>query len=76
MTDPVKKYIHLLTDFTLKEDEEVDRMTPEERSIYRQGLKDYRDLSNMIRTAYEDGYKKGIKKGIEEVQRKQTDLPD
>lgn len=58
---------------------EIAKYTPTERAIYQSSLKDYRDIRNILYTAYSDGYKKGIeqsikKQGIEQGKESATFL--
>ena len=42
---------------------ELAAYTPEERWQYEQSLKHYRDMRNVVTTAYDDGEKVGVVKG-------------
>lgn len=45
---------------------EIAKFTEEERDAYEESLKQYRDIKNVVDTAYEEGIKEGIEKGKEE----------
>jgi len=56
----------------------ITRFKPEERIAYESSLKYYRDLTNVIDTAWGDGKEEGRKEGKEEMVRNmlQAGLPD
>jgi predicted transposase/invertase (TIGR01784 family) len=45
---------------------EVGKLPPGEKQRYEQSLKYYRDLNNVIDTAFDEGEQKGIEKGLEQ----------
>jgi predicted transposase/invertase (TIGR01784 family) len=45
---------------------EIARFTPVERRQYEDSLKVYRDLKNVIDTAWEEGYEQGLQEAREE----------
>jgi len=62
------KYINPFTDFgfnKLFEQAELANYSDQEYREYEQSLKIYRDLNNVIETAYDEGETKGFQKGIE-----------
>ncbi|MFV0553260.1 MAG: hypothetical protein ACK5LR_01005, partial [Mangrovibacterium sp.] len=42
---------------------EIAKFDPEQREVYENSLKSYRDIKNSVDTAEERGLKKGLKKG-------------
>ena len=47
----------------LKLDAEIAKYSKEERAMYEENLKHYRDLKNVVDTTYEEGESKGKSKG-------------
>jgi predicted transposase/invertase (TIGR01784 family) len=43
---------------------EISRFTPKEREIYEDSLKYYRDLKNVVDTAWEEGREEGREEGV------------
>ncbi len=54
-----------LDTFVILTQEEIDKLNLEERTYYRENLKNYRDLRNVISTAKKEGQQKRIEKGKE-----------
>jgi hypothetical protein len=55
----VEKYINPFTDFGFKkrlfDAAEIAKFSPEEKELYKESLKSYRDLKNVIDTAFDEG---------------------
>ncbi len=49
---------------------EIARFDPIEREAYEESIKVYRDLKNVMDTAWEEGYEEGLAKAREEVRKK------
>ncbi|MEZ4988376.1 MAG: PD-(D/E)XK nuclease family transposase [Saprospiraceae bacterium] len=64
-----EKYINPFTDFGFKklfEAAEIAKFTPEEKEQYEDSLKIYRDLKNVIDTAFFEGRMEGRMEGEKE----------
>jgi len=64
-----EKYINPLTDFgfeKLFKAAEIAQFTPEERKLYEDSLKYYRDIKNVVDTSREEGVAEGIEQGLEQ----------
>ena len=59
----IEKYLKPYTDLGFEKfgAAEIARFTPEEKEQYEENLKSYRDLKNVIDTAFDEGRKQGIK---------------
>ncbi len=62
----VKRYVETLKIFTLIfEQAEIANYSDQEYAEYEESLKHYRDLKNVIDTAFDDGKAEGLQEGIE-----------
>ncbi len=57
-----------LDTFVILTQEEIDKLTKEERGYYQENLKNYRDTKNVIETAREEGFEIGRWEGLKDVQ--------
>ncbi len=64
----IEKYLKPYTDLGFEKfgAAEIARFTPEEKEQYEENLKSYRDLKNVIDTAFDEGRKQGIKEAKKE----------